>query len=109
MNNSAATEQDNTEDLRSNEESGASVSQHETTNEMSTNSSSSSSSSSLSPRSVLPIPQKTVEDQEIHVDVEQSDMEDVAQETVNGDSMPENIQPSMSDSNVESHNGHSQV
>ncbi|MCI17395.1 uro-adherence factor A-like, partial [Trifolium medium] len=41
--------------------------------------------------------------------VQQSDVENVAQETVNGDgpleSMSQNIQPSIVDPNVESHNG----
>lgn len=119
VNNSAATEQDNTQDLRSNEELSASTLTQEVADEVSINSSNSSSS----PRSVLPSPQKTTTDQvsspfqEIHLGVvHQFDMEDVAQETINGegslDSMPQNIHPSADDPNVESHNsdlGHSQV
>lgn len=113
MNNSEATKQDNTEDLRCNEEPGASGVRQEATDEISTNSSSTSSSS---PSSVLPIQQKTTTDQEIHIGVQQSDMEDVAQEIVNGegplDSMSQNIHPFMDDPHVESHNNdldHSQV
>ncbi|XP_073221009.1 uncharacterized protein [Cicer arietinum] len=105
VNNSEATKQDNTEDLRCNEEPGASGVRQEATDEISTNSSSTSSSS---PSSVLPIQQKTTTDQEIHIGVQQSDMEDVAQEIVNGegplDSMSQNIHPFMDDPHVESHN-----
>ena len=74
------------------------------------------SSSSSSPRSVLSITQKTIANQvpssgfnpETHQDVQQSNMQDVSQGTLNGegppDSIPQNIQPSMDDPNVESHN-----
>ncbi|KAJ1378552.1 hypothetical protein SESBI_47734 [Sesbania bispinosa] len=110
VNNSAASEQDNTQGSRSNEEPSVSNVQQEPTDEVSNNSSLSSS-----PRSVLQIPQKTITDQvsssgynqEIHLGVEQSNM-DVAQETLNGegslDSLPQNIQPPMDVPNVESHN-----
>ncbi|KAG5052737.1 hypothetical protein JHK87_004935 [Glycine soja] len=111
--NSAASEQDNTHNPRGNEEPGASdsVMQPEVTDEVSINSSSSSS-----PRPVLSITQKTIADQvpssafnqETHQDVLQSNMQDVSQETLNGegppDSIPQNIPPSMDDPNVESHN-----
>ncbi|KAG5081038.1 hypothetical protein JHK86_005103 [Glycine max] len=110
--NSAASEQDNTHNPRGNEEPGASdsVMQPEVTDEVSINSSSSSS-----PRPVLSITQKTIADQvpssafnqETHQDVLQSNMQDVSQETLNGegppDSIPQNIPPSMDDPNVESH------
>lgn len=114
-NNSAVTEQENTKDLRRNEETGASGARQEVVDEVSTITSSSSSSSS-SPRSVLPIPHKTEADQEINLGVQQSDMENVIQESVNGEgsleSMSQNVQPSIDDSTDESHNGdliHSQV
>ncbi|XP_061347126.1 uncharacterized protein LOC133292707 [Gastrolobium bilobum] len=113
VNNSIATEQENTQNSNSSEDSGASVVRQEAIDEVSSNSSSTSS-----PRSVLPIPQKTIADQvtssaynnqEGHLGVQQSYMEDMAQATLNGegplDSMPQNIQPSMDDPNVESHNG----
>lgn len=113
MNDSKATEQDNTNILRSNEEPGASVeepgasvTQQEAPDEISTITSSSSSSSS--PTAVLHAPQRTVADQEIHAGVQQSDLENVTEETVNGegslDSMSRNIQLSVDYSNVESHN-----
>ncbi|TKY56445.1 dentin sialophosphoprotein [Spatholobus suberectus] len=111
-NNSTASEQDNTHNSRGNEEPGASdaVMQQEATDEVSINSSSSSS-----PRSVLSITQKTIADQvpssaynqETHLDVQQSNMQDVAQEILNGegplDSIPQNILPSIDNPNVESH------
>ncbi|CAI8585695.1 unnamed protein product [Vicia faba] len=106
VNDSEATNQDNTNDLRSNEEAGASVTRQEAPDEISTITNSSSSSSS--PTSVFPIPHPTTADQEIHTGVQQSNMEDVAYETVNGDglldSMPQNVQLSVDYSNVESHN-----
>eukprot|EP00256_Glycine_max_P066607 XP_025981202.1 uncharacterized protein LOC102666693 [Glycine max] len=112
-NNLAASEQDNTHKSRGNEEPAAShsVMQQEVTDGVSINSSSSSS-----PRSVLSITQKTIANQvpssgfnpETHQDVQQSNMQDVSQGTLNGegppDSIPQNIQPSMDDPNVESHN-----
>ena len=114
VNDSAVTEQENTKDLRSIEEPSASGVRQEVVDEVSTITSSSSSSSS-SPRSVLPIPHKTEADQEIN-GVQQSDMENVIQESVNGEgsleSLSQNVQPSMDDSTDESHNGdliHSQV
>ncbi|RDX64403.1 hypothetical protein CR513_57045, partial [Mucuna pruriens] len=112
-NKSTATEQDNTHNSRDNEELGASYSvmQQEEIDEVSIN-----SSSSTSPRSVLSVPPKTGANQvsspdfnqETHQDVQQSNMQDVPQEILNDqgplDSIPQNIQPSMDDPNVESHN-----
>jgi hypothetical protein len=116
-NNSAATEQDNTTNIGSNEEHQQSQVHHhrqETIDEVSTITSSSSSSSS--PRSVLHSPRKAAAVEEMPQGVPQLDVENVAQETINGEgpveSMSRNIQPSMVDPNVESHNGdliHSQV
>ncbi|CAJ2652436.1 unnamed protein product [Trifolium pratense] len=110
VNNSAATEQDNTTDIGSNEVPQSSQVHHhrqQTVDEVSTITSSSSSSSS--PRSVLHSPRKTSAGQEMPQVVQQSDVENVAQETVNVEgpveSMSQNIQPSMVDPNVESHNG----
>ncbi|KAK7321339.1 hypothetical protein VNO77_31888 [Canavalia gladiata] len=110
-NNSARSEQDNTHSSRNNEEPSALAMQQEATDDASINSSSASS-----PRSILPIPQKTLADQdslpsynqEIQLGGQQCSMEDVPQEILNGEgplhSMPQNIQPSPDDPNVESHN-----
>lgn len=116
VNNSEATEQDNTENSRNNEDPGASVVRQESIDEAST------SSVASSPRSVLP--EKTIADevlspvynQHIHIGAQQSNIEDMAQETLNDehspDTMAQNIQPLMEDTTDESHNGdfnHSQV
>ncbi|XP_061358042.1 uncharacterized protein LOC133302300 [Gastrolobium bilobum] len=108
VNNSAATEQDNTENSRTNEDPGISVVRQESIDESSIHSISSS------PRSVLP--EKTIADgitssaydQEMNIDAEQSNMEDMTQETLNGerppDILPQNIQSLMDDTNDESQN-----
>ncbi|XP_057442292.1 uncharacterized protein LOC130734019 isoform X2 [Lotus japonicus] len=114
VNNLESTEQDNTQDTRSNEDN-TSVARQEATGEVSI-----SSSSSSSPRSVLPIPQKNMADQvsssannqEIHQGVQQPNMEDMVQETLNGeappyDSMPQNIQPPTGDPTYKSQNNNS--
>ncbi|CAJ1970619.1 unnamed protein product [Sphenostylis stenocarpa] len=119
-NNLTTSEQDNTHNSRGNEEPSAFDldMQQKVNDEVSINSSSTSS-----PRSVLLITQKNIADQvpsstynqETHVDVQQSNIRDVTQEILNGegsiDSTPQNIQPTMKDANVESHNidlGHPQ-
>ncbi|CAK8537706.1 unnamed protein product [Lathyrus sativus] len=104
VNDSEATEQDSINELRSNEEPGASVTRQEAPDEISIITTSPSSSLT----SVLQIPHTTVADQEIHTGIQPSYIEDVTQETVNGegllDSMSQNIQLFVDDSNVESHN-----
>ena len=118
MNNSAATEQENTQNSKYNEDhGGASVVRQEAVEEVSINSSSSSS-----PRSVLS--QKAMADQasssaynqEMHSGIQQSNMEDMTQATLNSeaplDTMTQNIRPLMDGPTVESHNSdlrHSQV
>ncbi|KAI5435257.1 hypothetical protein KIW84_021901 [Lathyrus oleraceus] len=105
VNDSEAIEHEH-EHEHDNEKSGASVTRQEGPDEISTITSSSSPSSS--PTYVLHIPHTMVADQEIHTGTQQSDIEDVTQETVNHerslDSMSQNIQLSVDDSNVESHN-----
>ncbi|KHN13935.1 hypothetical protein glysoja_047794 [Glycine soja] len=108
VNNSTSTEQDNTENLRSNEEPSTLVMRQESIDETS------NSSVSSSPRSVLP--EKTMSDdvspstfdQDLHIDVQQFIMEGLAQETLNSESptgtMPQTIQPTMDETTDESHN-----
>lgn len=112
VNNSTTTEQDNTQNSISNEDPAGpstSVVRQESIDE------DIYSISSSSPRSVLP--DKTTADevssstfnQHMDIGTQQSNMEDVAQETLNGtehppDTMPQNIQPLMDDVTGESHN-----
>ncbi|XP_020236797.2 uncharacterized protein LOC109816274 [Cajanus cajan] len=109
-NNSTVSEQVNTHNSRGDGELGISdsIMQQEATDEVSNNSSSSSS-----PRSVLSIAPKTTTDQvsmptfnkETHLDVQQSNMQEIKQEILNEgplDPIPQNIQPSIDDPNVES-------
>ncbi|KAJ1384189.1 hypothetical protein SESBI_42742 [Sesbania bispinosa] len=117
VNNSAATEQDNIENSVSNQDPGPSTSvvrQESNDVRQESNDEASINSVSSSPRSVLP--EKTIADelsssphnQLMLIDAQQSDMEDMAQETLNGerppDTMPQNIQPLMHDITDESHN-----
>lgn len=116
VNNSATIEQDNTHGSESNE-GNTPVVQQEAADDTSI-----SSGSSSSPRSVLP--QNTIADevsssaydQEMQIGVQQANMEVMPQATLNGegplDTTPQNIQLSMDDPTVESHNTdfrHSQV
>nr|KYP45358.1 hypothetical protein KK1_033144 [Cajanus cajan] len=107
---SSLSEQVNTHNSRGDGELGISdsIMQQEATDEVSNNSSSSSS-----PRSVLSIAPKTTTDQvsmptfnkETHLDVQQSNMQEIKQEILNEgplDPIPQNIQPSIDDPNVES-------
>ncbi|KAJ1381121.1 hypothetical protein SESBI_45443 [Sesbania bispinosa] len=110
VNNSEATEQGNIENSVSNQDPGPSTSvvRQDSIDEAS------SYSVSSSPRSVLP--EKTIADelsssphnQQMLIDTQQSDLEDMAQETLNGErppeTMPQNIQPLMHDITDESHN-----
>lgn len=116
VNNSTSTEQDNTDNLRSNEDPGTSVMRQESIDETF------NGSVSSSPRSVLPEITMADEvspsafDQDLHIDAQQFIMEGLAQETLNSESptgtMPQTIQPTMDETTDESHNvdfNHSQV
>ncbi|KAG4377223.1 hypothetical protein AAZX31_18G064200 [Glycine max] len=107
VNNSTSTEQDNTDNLRSNEDPGTSVMRQESIDETF------NGSVSSSPRSVLPEITMADEvspsafDQDLHIDAQQFIMEGLAQETLNSesppDTMPQTIQPTMDDTTDESH------
>ncbi|KAK7387225.1 hypothetical protein VNO78_27842 [Psophocarpus tetragonolobus] len=103
MNNLTSIDQDNMENLINNEDPSTSVMRQESIDETSTYSVSSS------PRSVLP--EKVMEDEislsafdiNIHIGVQQSNMEGMTQETLDND-MLQTIQPIMNDTTDESHN-----
>jgi len=107
VNNSTSTEQDNTDNLRSNEDPGTSVMRQESIDETF------NGSVSSSPRSVLPEITMADEvspsafDQDLHIHAQQFIMEGLAQETLNSesppDTMPQTIQPTMDDTTDESH------
>ncbi|KAK7289754.1 hypothetical protein RIF29_03662 [Crotalaria pallida] len=92
-NNSATTYQDNIEN--------SSIVRQESVDEAST------SSVASSPRSVLPEVLSPVNNQQVHIGVQQSNMDNVAQETSNDESLPDtvpqNIQPLMDDITDQAH------
>ena len=107
LNNSTAIEQDSIENLRSNEDPSISVVRQESIDDTSIYSIASSPRSVLPEKSIADDVPSSAFDQQMDTSDQQSNMEDMAQETSNGehplDTMPQNNQPLMDDATDESH------